>query len=438
MSAKLFEEFRNNLAIQNAGEISLRYSKITKQLNQKYWDSESDTTHCLQVGSYGRHTAINGVSDLDMVFELPWEVHDRFKNREGNVQSQLLQEVKGELQKLYPTTSLKGDGQVVVVQFTNHRIEVLPAFVEKDGAYKYANSNDGGSWNWCRPKEEISAVQVVHARSNSNLKRICKMLRAWKNHCGAPLGGMLIDTLAYNFFNSNTSYDAKSYGSYPEAMRDMFSHFANQDKDQEFWLAPGSASRVYKQGNFQRKAKKAAQKCQEALDSGSSAKKEMLWREVFGRRFPASVTAVAKSARGVRQTEEFIEDIFLGGEKILLDVVYDLRIDCEVNTLQGAAEGHLRSMRKFFNWLPLGRKLRFYVAEGSVPAPCTAYWKIRNVGTVAENRDCIRGQIVLDDGKFQKYETADFNGPHYVECYIVKDGVCVARDRISVPLGGEA
>ena len=28
----------------------------------------------------------------------------------------------------------------------------------------------------------------------------------------------------------------------------------------------------------------------------------------------------------------------------------------------------------------------------------------------------------------------DFNGLHYVECYIVKNGICLARSRIMVPI----
>jgi hypothetical protein len=29
-------------------------------------------------------------------------------------------------------------------------------------------------------------------------------------------------------------------------------------------------------------------------------------------------------------------------------------------------------------------------------------------------------------------ETSDFAGSHFVECYLVKNGICVAKDRLSV------
>ncbi|MFG3405492.1 hypothetical protein [Streptomyces sp. NPDC048142] len=33
-----------------------------------------------------------------------------------------------------------------------------------------------------------------------------------------------------------------------------------------------------------------------------------------------------------------------------------------------------------------------------------------------------------------RIEHSDFKGEHVVECYVVKDGVVVARDRIDVPV----
>ena len=86
-----FQEFLQNLAIDNKEEISDRYGEITKVLNIKYRNTESKTSNSLQVGSYGRFTAIKNISDLDMVYILPWTEYERFKN---DRQSALLQEVK--------------------------------------------------------------------------------------------------------------------------------------------------------------------------------------------------------------------------------------------------------------------------------------------------------------------------------------------------------
>ena len=46
----------------------------------------------------------------------------------------------------------------------------------------------------------------------------------------------------------------------------------------------------------------------------------------------------------------------------------------------------------------------------------------------------LRGQIVKDNGTEIRNEDTNFEGAHFVECYIIKDGICVARDRIDVPI----
>ncbi|WP_369044035.1 nucleotide-binding domain-containing protein [Streptomyces sp. Midd1] len=52
----------------------------------------------------------------------------------------------------------------------------------------------------------------------------------------------------------------------------------------------------------------------------------------------------------------------------------------------------------------------------------------------AERRDKIRGQIVDLSKWGVRIEHSDFKGEHVVECYVVKDGVVVALDRIDVPV----
>lgn len=430
MPTSIFKQFRQNIAVTNSDAISTSYGQITKRLNKDFWNIDSDSTHCLQVGSYGRNTAIRDVSDLDMMFELPQTVYNRLSKVKGNGPSQLLQEVRDSLKRTYPNTEIKGDGQVVVVAFAKYRVEVLPAFKQDDGRYRYGDTHNDGNWdNYCNPSAEIDALNTQNKTSNRNLKNICKMLRAWKNHNGAPMSGMLIDTLSHNFFKSNNNYNDKSYAWYPDLMKDMFAYLANQP-EQEYWKAPGSLSHVKTKGKFQRKAKRAAAKCQDAIGEEKESKKIKLWKEVFGRRFPAATEQVAKAFVETTHrvsTEEFIED------KYLVDIQYDLDSECSVG-YAGKEEKRYRFLEGVFPWLKLGRTLTFKVVSCNVPHPYQVFWKVRNVGTVAEQKNQIRGQIFPDGGLLKRVETTNFGGEHYVECYVVKDGICVARNLLEVPI----
>lgn len=426
--AKTFEDFVGNLAIKNRSEISGRYKRITKTLNKKYYENESETSHCLQVGSYGRGTAIDGLSDLDMVFELPWDIYSRFNKHEGNGQSSLLQEIKETIKTTYPKTDIKGDGQVVVVSFDNYVVEVLPGFKNDDGSYRYPDSNDGGSWKTTKPRDEIKAIDDLNKESNSNLKNLCKMVRSWRNKVGAPMGGLLIDTLCYKFLEEKTDYKDRGFIYYDWMVRDFFEYLGNQSKEQKFWYAPGSNQKVYKKGNFIAKAKKAHKKCKEAIEKESNKTVNDIWKEVFGRAFPASEKSIEKASESqFRDTEEYIED------KHSVDIRYGLVIDCTVSQHGFRTEVLSIILEKGFG-LRVNKSLRFFIQSCNVPEPYTVKWKVRNVGSEAEKKDQIRGQITVDGGGKCRSESTSFRGGHFVECYVIKNNVCVARDRIEVPI----
>ena len=149
-----FNEFISNLQIDNFDDINTSLEGIAKKLNQNYYDN-STTENYLIVGSMGRNTSIKGESDIDVIYELPDEVFERFDDYESNGQSQLLNEIRDTLKEKYPSTDIKGDGQVVVISFTKYKIELVPGFKQEDNSYKYPDTHDGGSWKITKPILEI-------------------------------------------------------------------------------------------------------------------------------------------------------------------------------------------------------------------------------------------------------------------------------------------
>ena len=145
--ADWFETFCSNIMVQNNDIISSRYKSITQRLNTDFWTTQSDSAHSLYVGSYGRNSAIQGFSDLDMIFQLPVSLYYRFDNYDGNGQSALLQIVKGSIEETYSKTSIRADGQVILVPFRDGiTFEVVPAFINTDNSFTFPDANGGGSW----------------------------------------------------------------------------------------------------------------------------------------------------------------------------------------------------------------------------------------------------------------------------------------------------
>ena len=126
-------------------------------------------------------------------------------------------------------------------------------------------------------------------------------------------------------------------------------------------------------------------------------------------------------------TEEFIED------KYQLKIQYYCRIGCYISG-DGWRDKRLSDfLNPLRHFIPHNFTVRCILINTNCPEPYKILWKVRNVGPEAERRNMIRGQI-LERGKAIN-EPTSFYGNHYIECYIVKDNVCVARERIDVPIG---
>lgn len=289
--ADWFSSFCSNLQIRDGGTIATRYARITRRLNTDFWTTTSDTAHSLYVGSYGRNTAIAGFSDVDMIFQLPYSEYERYNNYSGNGQSALLQAVKASIEKTYATTSIRADGQVIMVPFDDGiTFEVVPAFVNDNDSFTFPNANDGGSWKVTNPRPEIKAIRDRNAATNGNLIPLCRMMRDWKNKWSVPVGGLLIDTLAYQFIETWEHRD-KSFVYYDYMCRDFFKWMSNQDENQEWWRAPGSGQYVWGKGLFQYKAKRCYNLSLEAIEHEMATPKrewsaKQKWREIFTTNFP--------------------------------------------------------------------------------------------------------------------------------------------------------
>lgn len=430
-TSESFQEFLDNIKIieDKATTISSRYARITKALNQYFRETESTTANSLQVGSYGRYSGIKGISDLDMLYIIPNSKWNDY-NKSGG-QTKLLQDTKKAIEKTYSASDIKVDRCVVTVTFSDStHIDVQPVFEVEDQDYKYPDTYGDGSWKITKPRKEMDAMLEAEPNKNKNIRRLCKMARSWKNKCGVCMGGLLIDTLAYNFLNSTTYYNTKSFAYYDEMSRDFFKYLYDQPKDQKEYGALGSKQRVKVKKSFRRKSKKAYDIACKAIDATSDKTKHNRWRDIYGNDFPKYQNEESEAKQlnlSYISNEEFIENLYT------ISIRYNLEIDCEVKQ-NGFREGLLSEyLRKKYPLLS-GKSLRFFISEINIPHPYIVKWKVTNRGNEAIKRNCIRGQITSDFGSEQIVETTNFNGEHYVECYIIKNNIVIAKDSIDVPI----
>ncbi|MBA1435195.1 SMODS domain-containing nucleotidyltransferase, partial [Bombilactobacillus bombi] len=285
-------------------DIEIKIKRIVKKLNQTYYEIDSDSDHLYTVGSVGRDTAISNISDYDIIFDLPHETFLKFNSYNNNGQSYLLQEVKKVIKETYPSTDIKGDGQVIVVQFTDYKIEVVPGFKESDDRFKYPDSNDGGHWKYTDPIPEKNASLKQIKATNNNYKRFANILRSWKNNVGFKFKGLLIDTLVYNYFEENQQKKFIGYVDYLLTLKSIFNYLQNQDENQSYWYALGSNQQIINndKGLFIKKAKKAYSKIEE-LDENDDV--NQILQDLLGNNFPVHNKNLGKTISKF-STEEFI------------------------------------------------------------------------------------------------------------------------------------
>lgn len=286
-----FTKFCDSIKItkDDLNSITDRYHRITKRINLDYWGIDSDSNHSLYVGSFGRDTEIF-CSDIDMLVQLPYSVYEKYNNYQGNGQSALLQDVKRVIEKTYAHSKLKGDGQIISFPFTDGiNFEILPAFINDDDiSFTFANSNNGGSWKNTNPRAEINAINELNKTCNGNLKKLCRMVRAWKNYNDVDISGILIDILCYRFLK-DWEHRADSLVYFDWLTRDFFKYLSEIDKNQSEWYIMGSGRKIVDKGYFQYKAKKAYEASLDAIEYENKKiewSANQKWREIYGTKFP--------------------------------------------------------------------------------------------------------------------------------------------------------
>lgn len=91
--------------------------------------------------------------------------------------------------------------------------------------------------------------------------------------------------------------------------------------------------------------------------------------------------------------------------------------------------GGFRPVPFLSNSTPLRKELSLrFEAQTSVPKPYDVHWQVVNTGGEAATANCLRGQFY--DSKYSSRvcdEDTEYKGMHWVECFVVKNNVCVAR-----------
>lgn len=314
----------------------------------------------------------------------------------------------------------------------------------KDDKDEYKYEHCGSEWR-ARDPRTITKWFIEQNKEKSHnlrtvvrlLKMFCKSRSDWK----MP-GGLIQSVLANEQFQSYERIDEMFYYTL-KAIRDRLSDnkevYNPTDENQDLKLIKTDETKMNNLCNrltiyLAKLDILFTDDCtdKQAMEAWNTFFNHSYWSDEIEKLAEATIVVnksfaneLDESDYNYRETEEFIEYMFLFEKR------YQLHIDCQI-TQDGFRPAYLRDFLRKKYWLSPQKKLEFYIRTDT-PQPYDIYWKVKNKGIVANQKDCIRGQIVKTNSPSHQ-EYTSFKGEHFVECYIVKNGVCVARDRINVPI----
>ena len=169
----------------------------------------------------------------------------------------------------------------------------------------------------------------------------------------------------------------------------------------------------------------------DAINAWSKFFNHSYWNELYSSTVKESYSV--SKAYDFDDTEEFIENMYPIYEQ------YDVTIDCKVSgngfSVMPISDYLDKFTPKLKRFIPHNFSIKCKIGYTNCPSYDKILWKVLNVGTEAERRNDIRGQIQDNRGN-EITENSKFIGEHYIECYLIKNGVCVGIGHVDVPIGG--
>lgn len=423
-----FDKFHKNIKLtkKQREDAQTKYSGVCKTLHKHYYKNEYTGATKLLFGSYGKKTNIRPPRDVDVLFKMPESEYERYDNYESNGQSKLLQEVKEILNKTYTTTDdIKGWGKVIVVKFSEgaHNVEILPAWSLDNNNYKIPNSEHSGSWEEFDPVSDIERLNKSEEKTGMT-KQLIQMIKKWDDNCSVAIISFEIEEFVLDFLSD---YDCEEKTT-SEIICAFFKYLQKKIDSRQKSHVETAIKRSAKAYEYE-----VAEKYDDAIDE---------WIKVFGADFPKTIKRMLKSSFAEmlsflqnKYPSEKEEDLTIDyGIPVEIDDLYDFKIDVLIKQ-KGFRDHYLSDYIKHGWLLNKAKQLKFKVIKNNVPYPYDIKWKVRNYGEEAKHN--LRGEISIDNGSESKIENTKYKGNHYVECYCIKDGRCVARDRLEVKIGAE-
>lgn len=386
-------------------------------------------------GSFAHRTIIKPLSgnDFDADVLLPMAEQDEWEPKKYTL------ELKNALDAVprYAEKTVLGK-RCVTIDFANDfHIDVVP-FIERADGLTYITHRTRNEFIRQDPTAFTDWFNEQNSTTNGHLIRVIRLVKWLRDRSSIDCPSVVLSALLAERVKSFAGIDdygnvATTFTALLEDLRDYL-ELHSEPPWVDDRIGQNLADRLTQTGfdNLKSQLKRWARLAREALDAAASESVDR-WKKLFGDSFGVSSASstLALSASAAPATPTYEHQIVPGELSITERFGYpERRSAADTFRIVGRmsptkkGRGRYRPLSANGNLVPIGRSLQFEIEGCTVQEPYDVYWKVRNAGPEAASRKAFRGEILKRGNQIQ--ETSDFPGPHWVQAWIVKDGVAVA------------
>lgn len=378
-------------------------------------------------GSYAKHTCIrpscnDKKRDVDIIVVTNHTINDDSKIVLYELFDALVSSSK------YSTAQIQHHS--IGIEMSQVSIDVVPVISDEDDPdLYYICDSFSGNWTLTDPKGHKSWSTEVNQSNNNMYKPLVKIFKWWRKvNCPTdtkyPKGIVLEKIIADNLGNSDASTESlfietinKIIQSYKETYVDIGKLPIISDPSVK--NASNNLLSSYSFYDFSAFIDKLIEHTKLINRNGTT---NDTWREILGNEFPQANDDERKS---------FLSEFACTYAKHRQKSKWPFQRGYAAMIALRAEDTDGSIIPYESNGKPLKKGINLHFrALTSAQKPYTVMWQITNTGEEAKNAGCLRGDFYSsDEGLNGRHEQTSYTGSHAVQCYIIKNNICIAKSK---------
>lgn len=449
--AKLNEQFNEFLSNIEPDEDAIKYAQKAHQPIREHLEEDEDFGEFFEgsflYGSYARHTATDEIKDIDIVVLTNFD-----PNNEDYSPKKVLRKLKKALNKYYEDSdnteyqrkSIRVKDPLPDYPDVFMTLDIIPAIAaDGDDEPLLVPDIETDTWVKSHPKGHMDYTTELNDENHCDgyFVPLVKMMKHWwsykKTKKNAKPKGFWLEVLIGNVVN----YSEDSYADY---FISTLENISERYKNYEQFITvpelddPGLEGEIIKTSmtieefkSFVDEVKDSLEKAKLARDENDPAKSSKKWNKILGEEFPIIEDSADKSMKTV---------LVLGDTSHAKPLIWNSNLQYKVSINAYTYIRIPKQLKKLGGLNSDGRQLNAdillkYQAKTNTPGNYEVKWQVVNTGQPAKDDNALRGEFfdakltngAASSNQLINWEHTKYFGKHWIECFIIQKGICVAR-----------